>query len=558
MEAWDTSCLDWKERLMTGASLVPDLPLFREEMEKALRVFKRLRLPDVIGKPTMADACGPWFFAIVAAAFGSLDIETNRRMIQEIFLMIPKKNSKSTNAAAMGVTALIMNRRPNSPMAVIAPTIEVASISFRQAKNTIKSDPALEKVFHIQDHLRQITNMTTDSTLKIKAADTDTVTGSLDMFTLIDETHVFAKHSRAADVFLEIRGALTARPDGLIMQITTQSKEPPTGVFKDELAMARDVRDGKIRLPLLPVLYELPEQVQKSKEQLWKEKRFWSLVNPNLGRSVDETYLVNELAKAERKGPAQLALFASQHFNIEIGVGLSTDAWEGATSWEGAEDASITLDSLLERSEVVVVSVDGGGLDDLLGLCVLGRERDTRRWLSWSKAWCHPKILGARPEIAPKLNELISLGQLEVDAHPEEAVADLIIRIDDEGLLPMKGAVGVDSVGITDVIDALERKEFDTTQDTGRIVGISQGYKLNGAILTAGKRVANGELVHAKQELMNWAVGNAKTEMKGNAVTITKQVAGRAKIDPLIALFGGVVLLSMNPEPAGRVGLFAM
>ena len=33
-------------------------------------MFKRLRLPDVIGTPTMGDACGPWFFPIVAALFG--------------------------------------------------------------------------------------------------------------------------------------------------------------------------------------------------------------------------------------------------------------------------------------------------------------------------------------------------------------------------------------------------------------------------------------------------------------------------------------------------------
>ena len=68
-EDWNTSCLDWEERLLDGRSLVPELPLYEAEASRALRMFKRLRLPDVIGTPTMEDACGPWFFPIVAALF---------------------------------------------------------------------------------------------------------------------------------------------------------------------------------------------------------------------------------------------------------------------------------------------------------------------------------------------------------------------------------------------------------------------------------------------------------------------------------------------------------
>src|SRR4051812_42701495 len=96
VEDWDTSCLDWEERILDGRSLVPELPLYEAEAAKALRVFKRLRLPDVIGTPTLEDACGAWFFPIVAALFGSYDRATNTRRISEVFQLIPKGNSKST------------------------------------------------------------------------------------------------------------------------------------------------------------------------------------------------------------------------------------------------------------------------------------------------------------------------------------------------------------------------------------------------------------------------------------------------------------------------------
>lgn len=545
MTGWHTACPDWKERLLAGASLVPDLPLFKEEAARALRVFKRLRIPDLHGRPTMAEACGPWFFPIVAALFGSYDPATNRRAIQEIFELIPKKNAKSSNGGAVMVTALIVNRRPAAEFQLIAPTKEISGIAFKQASGTIKADPELTKLFHIQDHLKRITHRQTEATLQIRAADTDVITGGKSLGTMIDETHVFAKHPRAADVFLELRGALAARPDGFLFQTTTQSKEPPAGVFKQELDLARKVRDGLIDLPLLPVLYELPDDV--SRDGGWKERRYWPLVNPNLGRSVDEAFLARELLKAEETGPEALALLASQHFNVEIGLALRSDRWAGADHWQAAADTSLTLETLLARSEVVVVGIDGGGLDDLLGLAVIGREAESRRWLVWTKTWAFPIVLERRKSEAPRIRDFAQAGELSMPQTMGDdvgEVADLVEQIAASGLLPEKAAIGVDTMGIGQIVDELAERGIGTE----RIVGIQQGWKLSGAIKTAERKLADGSLKHAGQALMAWNVGNAKLVPRGNAVTIEKQTSGSAKIDTLMALFNAVALMSLNPQ----------
>lgn len=75
-DAWDTAVPDWEQRIRNRDSLIPDLPLFDPMAQKALRIFKRLRVPDIIGTPTYGEACEQWVFDLVAAIFGSYDPET--------------------------------------------------------------------------------------------------------------------------------------------------------------------------------------------------------------------------------------------------------------------------------------------------------------------------------------------------------------------------------------------------------------------------------------------------------------------------------------------------
>jgi phage terminase large subunit-like protein len=552
--SWDTSCPDWARRIMAGQSLVSDLPLFPNEVKHGLSAFKRLRLPDVIGTPTFGEAMGDWVFEVVAALFGSYDPETHKRAIQEYFLLVPKKNGKSVLAAGIMVAAICRNRRPDAEFTFLAPTIEVAGISFRSARSMVKLDPTLSRVFHIQDNIRRITHRKHGSFLQIKAADVDVVTGGKPLGTLIDETHLFATKSHAADIFLEIRGALASRPDGFLIQITTQSKAPPAGVFKSELARARDVRDGKLTLPkpLLPVLYELPHKI--AADSGWEQEQTWPLVNPNLGRSVDAEFLRSQLIDAKRKGQGDLALFASQHFNVEIGLSLPGDRWAGAEFWEKQTDETLTLERLLERSEIVVAGLDGGGLDDLFGLCTLGRCRETKHWLAWSHAWCHESVLQRRQTIAATLQDFQNNGELTIVQDELDDITAIVEIIRDIKRRNLLAAVAVDPAGLGEVVDALGRIGVSVAEKN--LIGAPQGYAMMNAIKGTERKLANGTLWHNKSALMAWAVGNCKIEPTATAIRMTKQNAGDAKIDPAMALFDAATVMSANPDKAPAFQMF--
>jgi phage terminase large subunit-like protein len=493
----------------------------------------------------MEEACGPRFFPIVEALFGSYNPDTNVRMIQEVFELIPKGNSKSSNGGAVMVTALIVNRRPEGEFLLIAPTIEIANIAFKQAKGTIRLDPALDKTFQIQDHIKKITHRRNGSSLQIKAADTDVITGSKATGTMIDETHVFAKKGNAADIFVELRGALTKRPDGFLFQTTTQSKSPPSGVFKTELNMARMVRDGKMDLPLLPILYELPISV--SRDGGWKDRKYWPLVNPNLGRSTNEKYLSQELLKAEEVGPQQLALIASQHFNVEIDQALRADGWAGAELWPRGAENGLTLKEILNRSEVVTVGLDGGGLDDIYAVGVIGREKGTQRWLAWAHGYISPEGWGRRKANHSIYQDFIKDGDLTlVEKLPDDvaAIVDIVRQCRDSKKL---AKVGADPAGIGTIIDALA--EIGITVESEILGGVRQGVALMGAIKTVERKLADGSFKHGGRPMMAWCAGNAIVQATGTGMRIARDMSGYGKIDPLVAVLDAAELMSANPEP---------
>lgn len=542
-----TACPDWADRLRAGQSIIPP-PIFPAEAERALAIFKELRIVDAPGSPTFGEACAQWVFDLVASIFGAYDPDSGRRLITEWFICLPKKNSKSTIAAGIMMTALVLNWRQSAEFAILAPTIEVANNSFAPSRDMVQRDEDLDALMHVQTHIKTISHRESGATLKVVAADSNTVGGKKSVGTLVDELWLFGKQSNAENMLREAIGGLASRPEGFVIYLTTQSDDPPAGVFRQKLQYARDVRDGKIHDPrFVPVIFEHPADMVARKEHLLAENL--PMVNPNLGYSVDREFLFREYQKAKTEGEESFRGFMAKHGNVEIGLALRSDRWAGADFWEQQGVEGLTLESIIERSDVIDIGIDGGGLDDLLGLAILGRCAETRKWLLWTHAWAHPSALERRKSEAERYGDFAKDGDLTLVKHigdDVEEVADLVARIYDSGKLDK---VGVDPSGIGAIVEAIVAQ--DVPQEL--VVGISQGWKLTAAIKTAERRIAEGGLEHAGRPLMAWCVGNAKVEPRGNAVLITKQAAGVGKIDPLMAALNSIALMALNPAPKADI-----
>lgn len=561
---------------MTRTPLTPCPPIFPDEADEAIETYNALQMCDQGTRgdyPTFGELSLPWTTDFVKAVFGCYcDIAGHplrgRRLIKTFFMLISKKNGKSTLAAGIMLTALLQNWRDEAEFIILSPTKEIADNSFKPIAAAIEADDELSALLHVQGHIRQITHRDTNATLKVVAAESQTVSGKKAVGILVDELHEFGKMPKAGQMLTEATGGLMSRPEGFVIYLTTQSSEPPAGVFKEKLDYARRVRDGELIDPTFyPIIYEHPADVIANKQYL--DPSTFYMTNPNLGASVDEPTLNGLIQEAKDTSDEKLLDVLAKHLNVEIGLNLRSDRWPGADLWlDAAKLPKVTLTYLIQNCEVVAGGVDGGGLDDLLGVAMIGREKQwtpvvvaehydeatgelvpeesrmVQRWVAWMHGWMHQSVLDRRQEIAPKLQDLRKAGMVSLVTRPGqdcEQMAACFSRVDKAGLLFQ---IGFDPAAIGALIDALLQAEVDPE----KIVKVNQGYKLAGSIKTAERKLWEGVLVHDGNALGNWCAGNARVVVRGNGTYITKQVSGTAKIDPLLALFNAVDIMQLNPE----------
>ena len=378
---------------------------------------------------------------------------------------------------------------------------------------------------------------------------------------MLDELHLLGRNPHTPKVLRQIRGGLEKTPEGLLIITTTQSDDIPAGAFKDELTNARRIRDGhfrgKVSRPLLPVLYEFPPAIGKHRER-WGDPANWPMVMPNLGRSVQLDSLVADWQTEQTKNDQAIRIWAVAALEYRNGLRAARPtAGPARSSGLPPSTRRSTLDTLISRSEVVVIGVDGGGLDDLFGLAVLGRERETKNWLSWSHAWCHRGVLQRRLCIASRLEDFAAAGELTiVDDKLDDisAIVDIVERVKDAGVL---SCVALDIEGpYGEFVDALaeHRRHEASGADRRHRPGLpADGRDQDGGAQTCQRH--DGSCAERPDGLVlrqreDRADRHRDPSHQGNA--------GDAKIDPWCALMDAATVMVKHPDRAPTYEMFVV
>jgi len=197
-----------------------------------------------------------------------------------------------------------------------------------------------------------------------------------------------------------------------------------------------------------------------------------------------------------------------------------------------------------------VVGIDGGGLDDLLGIAVLGREKETKTHLCWTHALLSPEGLERRKANVSFYERFQVDGDLTVVAELPDDISFVIDIVEKVKATKKLAGVGVDAIGIGGIVDSLSK--IGVTQENNLLAGVRQGISLMGAIKTVERKLVDGSFKHGGSALMSWCAGNARIVPTPTGMRIARDDSGFGKIDPLMALFNSAALLALNPVAAKR------
>ena len=512
---------------------------YPETAEKYLKVFNELQITDLLGTPKIKDLPHAWYSDFVKSFFGAVDLDNRARLIQEFFVLIPKKNAKSTISGLIMLTALIANPYQGAEFALIAASREVVNNAFIPIVECIKANQTLSVLFKIYDNgdSKYIKHAKTNAVLRITTPLMKTNQGKKWHGVLIDEVALWQDVKNATSILNEITGNLINKKDAFIIYLTTQSHEAPHGVFKALLNKARAIsQKGEpeiLKTKFLPILYEFSQKEIENGEH--KKPENWHKVNPNLGRSVDFERLKQMQIDAEQAGSDALREFEAKYLNVEITMNTSSiDGWQGAEFWTQCEKR-ITLNQVMDKSDHLFIGIDGGGLDDLTGVAVLGID-GKGLWRIWAFGYGYKSVM-ERAGLAKRLAEFQAANEcLIVDRLGDDAIeiGKLIKKIYDTGKLKR---IGIDPRGIGDILT--EIKSHGTPESI--IEQVNQGVALMGAEKTFSRRLAQRAVVICQSDLMRFCVGNAIVEQRGDDYFLSKK-SSLFKIDPLIAILDAIAL----------------
>lgn len=253
----------------------------------------------------------PWERELVRGIFGWIR-PNGTRLFREVYVEVPKKNGKSTLAAAIGDAILLTEKEPGAEIYSVAAETEQANIIFSIAKDMIQQDPILKQ--RTESFRRSIRYK--DHTYQVLSADADTKEGKNSHAVLFDELHV----QPGRELYDNLKTGMAARRQPLMIMFTTAGFDRKSFCWEMHQKAISVLRGTNTDAAFLPMVFGANVQNEldgggRVQDIDWTSPRVWKLANPNYGISVKVDYLREECENAKRT-PTYENTFKRKHLNI--------------------------------------------------------------------------------------------------------------------------------------------------------------------------------------------------------------------------------------------------
>lgn len=272
------------------------------------------------GKPVILDL---WQKALIQTIFGFVD-DKGFRKYREVFIVVARKNGKSTLLSAIGLYMLFADGEGGAQVCCVASKKDQAKIVFEEAKNMVAQSKLLKK--HIRKRKGDLYVDLTFSTFEPLTSDSNTLDGLNMHCGILDEVHAW-KDRNVYDVSKQSMGA---RQQPLLISISTagfvreniydslyeHSENNLNGLIDDER--------------FISFIYELDSRKE------WINPKAYIKANPGLGTIKSQEYL-DEQVKRAKNDKSYLPTVLTKDFNIRetaVGAWLSFEVVDNKSTFE--------------------------------------------------------------------------------------------------------------------------------------------------------------------------------------------------------------------------------
>jgi phage terminase large subunit-like protein len=463
----------------------------------------------------------PWQKKIVRAIYRT---KTNKRLVRKALITMPRKNGKSSLAAALALAHLIgPEAEPRGQVYSAASDRDQAAIIYRELEAIIAAVPEFAARCNIQRFRKAIEDDQTGSIYQALSSDDRKAHGLSPSFVVYDEL----AQARTRHLFDNLDTGVGARAEPLFVVISTQSSNRHH-VMTELVDYGRQVLDGVIEDPsFLPVIYSAPMDADP-----WNEK-VWRACNPALGdfRSLVE---MRQFAAQAQRMPSKEATFRNLYLNQPVDSdphfiapadwlactgAVDPEALRGAPCWGGLD-----LGSTRDLNALVLFFPGSGAVLPFFWVPAdnLDQREDQdkvpyRTWARQGLIETNPGRAVNRRAIALRLAEVASTYDLQGVAFDRWRIEDLQVVLADEGIeLPLvPWGQGFKDMG--PAVDVLEAAILDT------------------------------KIQHGAHPVLTWNVANAVVHVDPSGARKIAKDKSIERVDGLVALVMAMGLHSREP-----------
>jgi phage terminase large subunit-like protein len=473
-----------------------------------------------------------WQRAVVANLFGWVGAEDGARRYRRCLVYVPRKNAKTTLAAAIALYVFLCDDEPGAEIYSAAAKRDQAKIVWRIARTMTAREPTIDGLVK-RYQASMVRSDDEEAYFQPLASEGKSEHGNNAHVAIIDELHA----QGSPDLLEAITTSMGGRSQPLLLMLTTADAIGES-VCNEQYTYAKQVRDnrGDLDQPgydpaFLPVIYEA------SREDDWTDEAVWRKANPMFDVVPTIRSTLRDEVRRAKDQPGYANAFRRWYLNVQV---ETATAWLSADDWDKCA-APVPTETL--GGATCYAAIDLSSTDDMTALVLYfpdGRYVLPFYWVPEEAA----KRRHQRND--PLYLRWAASGHLTLT--PGNRIDhDLVLEQLDAVAKTYKVAeVGIDPANAARVSHEIQKRGH-------ALVEVRQGWAtLSDPAKALYAMLGRGELKHGGHPVLRWNALNAqaKVDERGNLSIVKPR--GAAKVDGLVCVLMCLRRAMENPEPVSQ------